>query len=72
MRTVALRAFEARDLPVVMPWFAHPDQREFAHDLPARELELRRTMPGTEHRARTSSHATTGLQATMPAFLSPS
>jgi len=50
MSTVALRPFEAPDLLQVLPWFAHPDQREFARDLPVRELDLRRTMPGTEHR----------------------
>lgn len=50
MSTVVLRVFSARDLPVVLPWFAHPDQREFARDLPARELELRRTLPGSEYR----------------------
>ena len=50
MPAVALRTFEPSDLPAVLPWFAHPDQREFAHDLPVRELDLRRTMPGTDHR----------------------
>ena len=49
MSTVALRAFEALDLSAVLPWFAHPDQRAFADDLPVRELELRPTSPGTEH-----------------------
>ncbi len=50
MSTVVLRGFSASDLPFVLPWFAHPDQREFARDLPTRELELRRTMPGCEYR----------------------
>ena len=50
MPNVTLRAFAPTDLRTVLPWFAHRDQREFAPDLPARELELMRTMPGTEHR----------------------
>jgi L-amino acid N-acyltransferase YncA len=50
MPTVSLRTFAEADLPVVLPWFAHPDQREFAHDMPVRELTLMQTMPGTEHR----------------------
>jgi len=50
MPVVVLRRFAAPDLPIVLRWFAHRDQRVFAHDLPARELELLQTMPGTEYR----------------------
>ena len=50
MATVVLGAFSERDLPVVLPWFAHADQREFARDLPRRELKLRQTLPGSEYR----------------------
>lgn len=47
---VTLRPFAAADLRDVEPWFAHRDQREFADAMPARELRLIQTMPGTEHR----------------------
>ncbi len=50
MSTVVLRVFSAFDLPVVLSWFAHPDQREFARDPPARELEFLDAMPGSEYR----------------------
>jgi RimJ/RimL family protein N-acetyltransferase len=50
MPTVTLRPFTEADLPDVLPWFAHPDQHEFAPDMPARELQLIETMPGTKFR----------------------
>lgn len=49
MPAVTLRAFATANLhrPALL---AHRDQREFAPDLPTRELALMRTMPGTEPR----------------------
>jgi len=50
MPVVVLRRFAAPDLSFFLRCGAHRDQRVFAHDLPARELELLQTMPGTEYR----------------------
>lgn len=50
--TVQLVPFEASHLPVVQPWFDHPEveQRLGGRDWPARELALVSQTPGTEYR----------------------
>ena len=48
--TAQLRQFTIADVPVVRRWFADPRQREFSPELPARELEHVRSMPGRRFR----------------------
>lgn len=45
-----LQRFTIADVPAVKRWFADPRQREFSPELPARELELVRSMPGRRFR----------------------